>query len=182
MWNKGAQGVLEQTRNVEQRLPFAILGFDFDNGSEWLNWTLIRYLQLRPKPVRVTRSRPYHKDDNAHVEQKNWMWPRQLLGYGRLEDQRLLDPINALYSESWGRLHNFFLPSMKLHKKWRVGSRWVRRHDEPQTAYQRLQAHRDLPAKARRQLRDEFEALDPFALAGEVERRLKPILGAAVAE
>ena len=86
VWNKGAQGVLEQTRNVEQRLPFAILGFDFDNGSEWLNWTLIRYLQLRPKPVRVTRSRPYHQDDNAHVEQKNWMWPRQLLGYGRLED------------------------------------------------------------------------------------------------
>jgi hypothetical protein len=79
VWNKGANGVVEQTKSVEQTLPFAILGFDFDNGSEWLNWALIRYLQVRPKPVRVTRSRPYHKDDNAHVEQKNWMWPRQLL-------------------------------------------------------------------------------------------------------
>ncbi|MGO8930022.1 MAG: hypothetical protein ACLQU3_24405 [Limisphaerales bacterium] len=177
VWNKGAHGVLEQTKNVEQTLPFPILGFDFDNGSEWLNWTLIRYLQVCPKPIRVTRSRPYHSDNNAHVEQKNWMWPRQLLGYQRLEAERLLCPINALYAETWGPLHNFFLPSMKLAKKWREGSRWVRRHDAPQTAYQRLLAHGDLPTKARRELRDRYESLDPFVLAAEVERRLKPILG-----
>ena len=180
VWNKGAHGVVEQTKNVEQTLPFPILGFDFDNGSEWLNWTLIKYLQVRPKPVRVTRSRPYHKDDNAHVEQKNWMWPRQLLGYGRLEHEGLLSPINALYTEVWGPLHNFFLPSMKLVKKWRVGSRWIRQHDRPQTAYQRLLAQGELSSKARRQLRNRFEALDPFALAEELERRLKPILRAAL--
>jgi hypothetical protein len=181
VWNKGAHGVLEQTKNVEQALPFAILGFDFDNGGEWLNWALIRYLQVRPKPIRVTRSRPYHSDDNAHVEQKNWMWPRQLLGYGRLETEGLLRPINALYTEAWGPLQNFFLPSMKLVQKWREGSRWVRRHDAPQTAYQRLLAHGELSAKARRELRDRYEALDPFVLAAEVERQLKPILGAALA-
>ena len=72
----------------------------------------------------MTRSRPYHSDDNAHVEQKNWTWPRQLLGYGRLESETLLCPINALYTEAWGPLHNFFLPSMKLVAKWREGSRW----------------------------------------------------------
>jgi hypothetical protein len=182
VWNKGSQGVLEQTKSVEQALPFPLLGFDFDNGSQWLNWSLIRYLQVRPQPVRVTRSRPYHKDDNAHVEQKNWMWPRQLLGYGRLEDERLLGPINALYTEAWGLLHNYFLPSMKLLKKWRVGSRWVRRHDRPQTAYQRLLAHGELSAKARRQLQERFQGLDPFVLAQEVERRLKPILGAVAGE
>jgi hypothetical protein len=181
VWNKGAHGVLEQTQNVEQALPFAIRGFDFDNGGEWLNWALIRYLQVRARPIRVTRSRPYHSDDNAHVEQKNWMWPRQLLGYGRLEDPTLLPPINALYTEAWVPLQNFFLPSMKLVQKWREGSRWVRRHDVPQTAYQRLLAHGELQAKARRQLRDRYEALDPFVLAAEVERRLKPILGAALA-
>jgi len=80
VWNKGSSGVLAQTRDVESELPFAILGFDFDNGSEWLNWTLIRYLQQRVKPIQLSRSRPYHKDDNAPVEQQNWMWPRQLLG------------------------------------------------------------------------------------------------------
>ena len=70
---------------------------------------------------------------------------------------------------------------MKLLQKWRVGSRWVRRQDEPQTAYQRLLAPGDLPAKARRHLRERFEALDPFALAREVERRLRPILSQALA-
>ena len=123
VWNKGSQGVLQQTKDVETSLPFAILGFDFDNGSEWLNWMLIRYRQLRPRPIRLTRSRPYHKDDNAHVEQKNWMWPRQLLGYSRLEDPGCGEPINMLYKEIWGPLQNFFLPSMKLIEKQRVGSR-----------------------------------------------------------
>jgi len=180
----GTKGLAESSNRPKTSTgaAFPLLGFDFDNGSEWLNWTLIRYLQVRPKPVRVTRSRPYHKDDNAHVEQKNWMWPRQLLGYGRLEEERLLGPINALYTEAWGPLQNFFLPSMKLIKKWRVGSRWVRQHDRPQTAYQRLLAHGELTSKARRQLRDRFHALDPFVLAGEVERQLKPILGASLAE
>src|SRR6266481_2490435 len=176
VWNKGAAGIVEQTRDVEEHLPFELLGFDFDNGSEWLNWTLIKYLQVRLKPIRLTRSRPYHKDDNAHVEQKNWMWPRQLLGYGRLEEPTAVPLINGVYKEAWGPLHNFFLPSMKLIEKWREGSRWVRRHDEPQTAYQRLLAHGDLRPKARRQLQDQFEALDPFVLATQVERRLKRIL------
>lgn len=175
-WNKGATGVLARTQDVEAKLPFRILGFDFDNGSEWLNWTLIRYLQVRPKPIQLTRSRPYHKDDNAHVEQKNWMWPRQLLGYGRLEQESLVQPINALYAEVWGPLHNFFLPSMKLVKKWREGSRWVRRYDQPQTAYQRLLASKQLDRKKAALLRERYEALDPFKLAAEIERRLKPIL------
>jgi hypothetical protein len=176
VWNKGSTGVLDQTRDVEAQLPFAILGFDFDNGSEWLNWALIRYLQVRTKPIQLSRSRPYHKDDNAHVEQKNWMWPRQLLGYGRLEEVELVQPINTLYKEVWGPLHNFFLPSMKLVKKWRVGSRWVRRYDVPQTAYQRLVASGQLRRAQAASLRERYESLDPFELATELERRLKTIL------
>lgn len=176
VWNKGSSGVLDQTRDVESGLPFAILGFDFDNGSEWLNWALIRYLQVRTKPIQLSRSRPYHKDDNAHVEQKNWMWPRQLLGYGRLERAEVVKPINSLYKEVWGPLHNFFLPSMKLVKKWRVGSRWVRRYDVAQTAYQRLVASGQLKRAEAALLRERYESLDPFKLAAELERRLNPIL------
>ncbi len=161
VWNKGAAGILEQTKDVEQALPFAILGFDFDNGSEWLNWALIRYLQVRAQPIGLTRSRPYHKDDNAHVEQKNWMWPRQLLGYSRLADPALVQPINTLYKQAWGPLPNFFLPSMKLLNKWREGSRWIRRHDRPQTAHQRLLASQQLPTKEHRRLKDYFQSLDP---------------------
>jgi hypothetical protein len=176
VWNKGSHGVLEQTKDVEKSLPFAIRGFDFDNGSEWLNWTLIRYLQVRPQPIRLTRSRPYHKDDNAHVEQKNWMWPRQLLGYNRLEDPACVELINTLYKETWGPLHNFFLPSMKLKSKQREGSHWVRKHDQPQTAYQRLLSSQSLSSKQRRRLRDWYLSLDPFTLATQVEAQLQPIL------
>lgn len=176
VWNKGAHGVLEQTKDVESNLPFPLLGMDFDNGGEWMNWHLVKYLQERIAPVALTRSRPYHKDDNAHVEQKNWMWPRQVLGYSRLENPEAVPLINALYKETWGPLHNFFLPSAKLVKKHREGSRWVRRHDRPQTAYQRLVSSGQLSKKQARRLRDEYEALDPFALARQTEKQLKPIL------
>lgn len=180
VWNRGAAGVLEQTRNVEASLPFRLLGLDFDNGGEWLNWHLIRHLQERAEPVRVTRSRPYHSDDNAHVEQKNWMWPRQLLGYGRLEDAALVEPINHVYQTLWGPLHNFFLPSMKLVKKERIGSRWKRKHDAPQTAYQRLLKMDVLSGKKKRELRDWFENLDPFVLHNKLEKALRPILSKAL--
>jgi len=182
VYNKGAHGVLEQTRQVEESLPFGLLGLDFDNGSEWLNWHLIRYLQQRHQPVRVTRSRPYHSDDNAHVEQKNWMWPRQLLGYGRLEEPQLVPCINRLFAEVWGPLHNYFLPSMKLVRKWRVGSQWKRRHDEAQTAYQRLLRLGVLNVQTKCRLRDYFESLDPFTLHQEVDRRLALILKHTVPE
>ena len=174
VWNRGSAGVLEQTRAVEQHLPFPLLGLDFDNGGEWLNWHLIRDLQERAQPVRVTRSRPYHSDDNAHVEQKNWMWPRQLLGYGRLEDDQLVEPINQVYEKIWGPLHNFFLPSMKLVQKWREGSRWRRRQDRPQTAYQRLLQMGIMSSKKHRELRDFYHRLDPFALHEQLEKQLAP--------
>lgn len=176
VWNKGAHGVLEQTKDVENHLPFPLLGMDFDNGGEWMNWHLVKYLQERIAPVKLTRSRPYHKDDNAHVEQKNWMWPRQVLGYSRLEKPEAVPLINALYKETWGPLHNFFLPSAKLVEKHREGSRWVRRHDRPQTAYQRLVSSGQLSKKQARRLREEYEALDPFELARQTEKQLKPIL------
>lgn len=99
-----------------------------------------------------------------------------MLGYGRLEQAELVQPINALYKEAWGPLHNFFLPSMKLEKKWREGSRWVRRYDQPQTAYQRLLASGQLERAQAVQLRDWYESLDPFQLAAETERRLKVVL------
>lgn len=176
VYNKGAKGVVDQTQHVEENLPFALLGMDFDNGTEWLNWHLIKYLQNRAKPVQVTRSRPYCSNDNAHVEQKNYMWPRQLLGYGRLEEPSVVPLINSLFVEVWGPLHNFFLPSMKLVKKWRVGSKWKRLHDEPKTAYQRLALIGGMSATNKRRLRDQYESLDPFKLHEQLDKRLRPIL------
>jgi hypothetical protein len=179
VWNKGAAGVLAATRPVEAALPFALLGFDCDNGGEFLNHHLRDYLHGRKKPVAFTRSRPYHSDDNAHVEQKNWMWPRQLLGYGRLEVAALVTPLSALYQEAWGPLMNFFLPGLKLKTKWREKSAWKKRYEPARTAYQRLMDAGVLGRRARRELRERYESLDPFVLKREVERQLKPILNGA---
>jgi hypothetical protein len=181
VWNKGAAGVVAAVQSVEAQLPFELLGFDSDNGSEFLNHHLRDHFALRAKPVGFTRTRPYHKNDNAHIEQKNWMWPRQLLGYGRLERAELVGPINELYQAAWGPLMNFFLPSLKLKDKWRERSHWCKRYEAAQTAYQRLVSCTQLPRRQRRELRDRFESLDPFKLKHEVERRLKPILAAAEA-
>jgi hypothetical protein len=176
VWNKGAAGVLAATREVEERLPFALLGFDSDNGGEFLNHHLWSYMRERQDAVEFTRSRPYHSDDNAHVEQKNWTWARQLLGYGRLEDPALVALISALYREVWAPWQNFFLPCFKLQSKWREGSHWRKRYELPKTAYQRLCAPGMLDLKARRALRDRYESLDPFALKDELETQLKQIL------
>ena len=176
VWNKGAAGVLAATRAVEERLPFGLLGFDSDNGGEFLNHHLWAYLRERKVAVEFTRSRPYHSDDNAHVEQKNWTWARQLLGYGRLEDPELVVPISALYREVWAPWQNFFLPCLKLEKKWRQGSHWRKRYEPPRTAYERLCAPGILALKERRQLRERYASLDPFDLKDELEEKLKQIL------
>ena len=176
VWNKGATGVLAETRVMEARLPFALLGFDSDNGGEFLNHHLLAYLRERKQPVDFTRSRPYHSDDNAHVEQKNWTWARQLLGYGRLENPALVAPICTLYREVWAPWQNFFLPCLKLAEKWREGSHWRKRYEPPQTAYARLCAPGILNLKQRRQLRERYASLDPFDLKDELERQLKQIL------
>ncbi len=176
VWNKGATGVLAATREVEQRLPFPLVGFDTDNGGEFLNYHLRNYLTLREAAVEFTRSRPYHSDDNAHVEQKNWTWARQLLGYGRLENPQLVEPISALYREVWAPWQNFFLPCLKLVQKWREGSHWRKRYELPRTAYDRLCAPGILPLKERRQLRERYASLDPFDLKDQVEKRLRQIL------
>jgi hypothetical protein len=123
---------------MESKLPFSILGFDCDNGSEFLNHHPWHYFARRKEPVQFTRSRPYHKNDNAHVEQKNWTHVRCLLGYERLENAKLLKPINALYRDAWALYHNHFCPSMKLVEKRREGARQIKRYDAPKTPYRRL--------------------------------------------
>ena len=124
VWNRGATGVLTATREVEERLPFALLGFASDQGGEFLNHHLWAYMRERKVAVEFTRSRPYHSADNAPVEQNNWTWARQLLGYGRLEDPALVAPISALYREVGAPGQNFFPPGLKRERKWRAGSHW----------------------------------------------------------
>jgi len=175
VWNKGAAEVLARVQEVESALPFAILSFDVDNGAEFLNHHLWRYFLDRRAPVSLARSRPYHKDDQAHVEQKNWTHVRQLLGYQRFEDPVLVALITDLYRTAWDPFHNFFCPSMKLVSKQRVNARWVKKHDEPQTPSERLLATAQVSEQKKRELRERLQQLDPFTLKKEIERKLKII-------
>lgn len=137
IWNKGYQAVADALRDIEATLPFRLLGFHCDNGGEFLNHHLIRYYLTRDPPISLTRSRPDHKDDNAHVEQKNWTHVRQLLGYARIDQPDLIPAINRLY-EAWGLFHNYFCPTLKLLAKTKSGSRYQRRYEPPRTPKARI--------------------------------------------
>lgn len=163
------QGALAQIR---ADLPFPLKGIDSDNGSEFINAHLKRYCDQTA--VQFTRGRPYKKDDNAHIEQKNWTHVRKLIGYDRYDTRAAVDAMNALYADA-GRLQNLFLPSVKLVEKVRVGSRTRRRYDAPQTPLDRLVASGQGDGPKVRALLHERAHLDPFALASRVERQLERI-------
>lgn len=177
IWGKGSGDVLEQIKDIEGKLPFKLLGFDCDNGSEFLNYHLIRYFSNRPKErmVQFTRSRPYHKDDNAHVEQKNWTHVRQLFGYDRFGNKALVGLMNSLYCNEYSLLQNYFCPNMKLISKEKINSRYRKKYGIPQTPYQRLLTCNDVIAETKRSLIDTYEKLNPFVLRKNIERKLKSI-------
>jgi hypothetical protein len=143
VWGKGESAILQQIKDVENTLPFPLRGFDSDNGGEFLNYHLFRHFTDRNShPVQFTRSRTYKKNDNAHIEQKNWTHVRRALGYDRFDNPLITHLLNDLYKNEWRLYHNFFLPSVKLLMKQRVASKLFKRYDKPKTPYQRvLEAH-----------------------------------------
>lgn len=173
-WTKAAGGVQEQIKDIENGLPFDILGFDCDNGSEFLTYNLVDYFQKgREKPVKFTRSRPYQKNDQAFVEQKNWTHVRQLFGYDRLDRRDLVALMNDIYKNEWNPLHNFFIPQIKLIEKTRIGGRIKKKYDKPQTPYQRLLESSDLCEEAKQLLIARSGNLNPFELKASLEEKLK---------
>jgi len=175
IWGKGETGVLEQIKDVEARLPFPLRGFDCDNGGEFINHHLIKHFGNKINPVQFTRSRPYHKDDNAHVEQKNWTHVRQWFGYHRLENQKIVLLMNKLYTAEWRLFHNFFCSSVKLIEKKRVASKTIKRYDVPKTPYQRVLESPDVSNVQKQAIKEQFEGLNPFRLRKAMEKKLQEI-------
>ena len=175
VWNKGATDVLRQIGDIEAQLPFALWGIDVDSGTEFLNHHLYRYCRHRQPPIELTRSRPAYKNDQAHVEQKNFTHVRLLLGYHRIEHPELVPAMNTLY-EVWNTFHNFFCPTLKLLSKKRVGTRVVRRYAKPKTPYQRVMASPHVPPQTKAQLQARLATLDPFALKEQIEHQLQFVL------
>ncbi len=175
VWGKGERGVIGAIENIEDSLPFPIKGFDCDNGSEFLNWHLHRHLVERKKPVQFSRSRPYHKNDNAHIEEKNWTHIRQYLGYQRFDKIELVTLLNDLYLKEWRLYFNFFIPSVKLIEKIRIGSKVVKKYDPPKTPLQRVLDSDDIAKETKKSLQKQFESLNPFELQPKMANKIKLI-------
>ena len=175
VWNRGYEGVQKAIQDIEKGLPFLLTGFHSDNGGEFLNHHLIHYLQDRKEPVTYTRGRPDHKDDNAHVEQKNYTHVRLLLGYQRIENPSLIPAINRLYT-AWSLFNNVCLPSMKLIEKQKIGSRYIRKYDSPQTPCQRLIDCQDTDEAKKTFLTALMCNVNPFHLKRQIDHLQRQIL------
>ena len=173
--NRSEAATLQEIRDVEASLPFALRGLDSDNGGEFINHHLAKHLRERPQPVAFTRSRPHRKNDNAHIEQKNYTQVRQWFGYERYDHPAVWPLVNALCKGPLNQLLNYFLPTLKLERKEQVGSRLVRKYGPALTPLNRVLACPEVSALTKTRLTNEKKKLNPFALRREVDRQLKEI-------
>jgi hypothetical protein len=167
--NKGQKATFEGIQMVRSRLPFPLEGIDTDSGGEFINHHLYRYCQR--EKITFTRSRPFKKNDQAHVEQKNWTPVRQTIGYARYESQEALALLQDIYTDL--RLFvNFFQPVMKLQSKVRIGSKVQRKYDKAQTPYQRVIASEHVDQKIKDELTQLYLSLNPAQLRASIEASL----------
>ncbi len=171
---KSQIGVLSAMQDIERALPFKLLGIDSDNGSEFINYHLKTFCDQNN--IQLTRGRPYKKDDNAHIEQKNYTHVRKILGYLRYDSQPAQKAINELYQNELRIFQNLFLPSMKLTQKTRVGSKLKRRYDKPQPPLERLLCCPQADPVKVQQLKRLRDKTDPFELAKRLEQKIERIV------
>ncbi len=169
IWGKGQAAVVEALVALRARLPFPLLGLDSDNGSEFLNAHLLRWCTT--EAITFTRSRPYWKNDQAHVEQKNWSVVRRLVGYDRYESPEALAALRAVY-EPLRLWTNHWQPTLKLVAKEREGARVRKRYDAARTPYRRVLDAGCPDEPTRRRLDAEHAASGPLALRRRLDAAL----------
>jgi hypothetical protein len=167
---KGEAAILEAFRQMKASLPFEVLSIDSDNGGEFINSRLYEY--CRSERIGFTRSRPYKKDDNAHIEQKNWTHVRKLIGWDRYDTPEAVQAMNELYAHELRLYMNLFQPSVKLRERVRKGSRRTRRYDPPLTALDRLLQMPNIDQTKLESLVQLRARLDPFVLSATIRRKL----------
>jgi len=166
--HRSQQAVSEAIHSMRQRLPFPLLGIDSDNGSEFINDLLYRY--CLDEQITFTRSRPYKKNDQAHVEQKNWSVVRREVGYDRWETEQELALLKSIYDDL--RLYiNFFQPSFKLIAKERIGKKTIKRYDTAKTPYQRVLERKDISLEAKARLMNLYVQLNPAELRRRIDQK-----------
>jgi hypothetical protein len=158
---------------MRAELPFPLVDIDFDNGEEFLNHHLIDYCNRTS--LGFTRSRPYKKNDQAHIEQKNSTHVRRIFGRVRLDKQEVCDAMNDLYRHELNWYQNLFKPSQKLLSKKFIGSHMKRKLDKPKTPYQRLLESPHIPKATKDAYTKLFNSLDPIELKQTLDRKIKHI-------
>ena len=169
---KGETGVFDGLQHIRHRLPFRLRGIDSDNGEEFINYHLLSFCRGARPQIAFTRSRPNKKNDNPHVEQKNFTHVRTFLGTQRWESPEARDFLNDLYAKELLWLQNLFQPSTKLKTKVHIGSKIHRRYDRAQTPLDRLLTSRSFDRAKIKALQELRATLDPFALSETIDQKL----------
>ena len=168
VWNRGQHACFQGLEAIWESQPFDLIGVDSDNGGEFLNHHLYRW--LKEHGIEQTRSRPYYKNDQAYVEQKNSTHVRALLGYERLEHNELLEDLNELLKQ-WSMWKNLFCVTMKQESKRREGSRQIRRHEKKgRSPAQRLLDSEQLRPEEATKLKKQLATINPFEMKKEIEK------------
>ena len=175
--NKGQLAVFGALESVRKRLPFPLLGIDSDNDSEFINAHLLRYCEA--ERITFTRCRAYHKNDQAHVEQKNYTQVRRIVGYDRLKGEQALRQLGTIYGLL--RLYtNGWLPAMKRLSKKREGSKVSKRYDVPGTPLRRSIESGMMSEEARHEFDALLRAHGPMRLKRQLDTEIEKLWGLPV--
>ena len=166
--NRGQEAVRTALAAIREHLPMPLLGIDSDNGAEFINDHLKRYCDV--EHITFTRSRPYKKNDQAYVEQKNWTVVRSFVGYDRYEGSLARLALNDLYRDL-ALYVNFFQPMMKLKEKTRVDGKLKKVYDAAQTPYQRVLAAAQIRQDRKEKLTELYGTLNPVHLLAVIQRQ-----------
>lgn len=167
--NKTQFAVSQAIVQLRQNLPFPLLGLDSDNGSEFINDTVVRY--CKSEHINFSRSRPYQKNDQAHVEQKNWSVVRHTIGYDRLESSDQLALLSSIYADL--RLYiNFFQPVLKLIAKDRLDGKTIKKYDQAKTPYRRVLELDQISVEVKARLAAQYVQLNPVVLRATIDTKV----------
>lgn len=170
VWHKGTKEIISAIDDIQFALPFSMKAWDSDNGAEFINRDLVKY--FGHKSIRFTRSRAYRKNDNAHVEQRNYTHVRQLLGYGRIDNPEIIEPMQDIL-RLWSLLKNHFYPTRKLINKFSIGGKTRKFYDQPKTPYERVLHHPSTSEQQKIQLIATHRALNPIQIKKHIHRSLR---------
>jgi hypothetical protein len=177
IWGKCGDGVVKALKRIEKRLPFKITKLYFDNGSELLNEEMVtEFIKSRPgHEIKIFRSRPYRKNDQCYVEQKNYTHVRKIMGYGRIDWKKAVNMMNNAYRKEWSIIQNLFSPQQQLVEKIREGSKIRRWMSEAMTPLERLAGY--IPEADFQNLKLAKEKADPFAINASLKKKTRQMFG-----